>query len=78
MNAEFILIVGIVVVLGFVIFKLSTTQKGNDEALDPLAEAQVYVAYGRKNQAIELLEKALQQNPARADIATKLRELKSK
>lgn len=46
------------------------------DAPDPLAEAKVYIAYGRKQQALQLLEKALQENPSRADIETKLRELK--
>ena len=43
---------------------------------DPIAEADVYLAYGRKQQALELLEKALQENPSRVDVETKLRELK--
>lgn len=42
---------------------------------DPLAEAEVLLTYGRKKQAIALLEKALQSHPARADIAAKLLEL---
>ena len=45
-------------------------------AQDLLAEAQVHIAYGRKQQALALLEKALQENPSRADVETKLRELK--
>jgi Tfp pilus assembly protein FimV len=78
MTTELILIVSAFVVLGFLIYKLSKTRKGDGDGVDPIAEAAVYVAYGRKNQAIALLEEALRHNPAREDIATKLRELKRK
>lgn len=50
--------------------------KSTSVVADPLAEAEVYLAYGRKNQAIEILEKALQLDPSRTDISAKLDELK--
>ena len=53
----------------------ATTERQNGVA-DPLAEAEVYLAYGRKKQALELLEKAFRENPRRNDIREKLRELK--
>ena len=45
---------------------------------DPLNEADVYLAYGRSSQAIEILEQALRDQPDRTDIAKKLNTLKAK
>jgi hypothetical protein len=53
----------------------SSPDDGND--VDAMAEAEVYVAYGYKTQAIEVLQEALQSDPARADIANKLAELQA-
>ena len=51
---------------------------GSESAyIDPLAEAEVHLVYGRKQQAIELLEKAMQYDDSRNDIKRKLSELKS-
>lgn len=44
-------------------------------ASDPLAKADVYLAYGRKRQALETLKQALQEHPSRSDIEAKLRKL---
>jgi hypothetical protein len=44
--------------------------------VDPLAEAEVYVSYGRIDQAIEILEQAHRAHPERQDIVQKLRELR--
>jgi pilus assembly protein FimV len=43
--------------------------------VDPVAEAEVYIAYGREAQAEEILREALQRDPARPDVATKLAEI---
>ncbi|MCS6997337.1 MAG: LysM peptidoglycan-binding domain-containing protein [Casimicrobiaceae bacterium] len=43
--------------------------------VDPLAEAEVYIAYGREAQAEEILREALVRDPKRPDIAAKLAEL---
>jgi hypothetical protein len=53
-----------------------TNRKSN--VVDPVAEAEVYIAYGRKDRAIEVLEKAHLTNPSRIDITTKLDELRVK
>ena len=42
---------------------------------DALGEADIYIAYGRFNQAAELLESALNQEPHRADLRLKLMEV---
>jgi hypothetical protein len=46
--------------------------------VDPLAEAEVYLAYGRKEQAIEVLKEGLAREPQRKDVATKLAALRKR
>lgn len=46
-----------------------------DEGVDPVAEADVYIAYGRDAQAEEILQDALRTDPDRAAIALKLLEI---
>jgi pilus assembly protein FimV len=48
------------------------------EDVDPLAEAEIYLAYGRDGQAEEILKEALQSNPRRHEIHLKLLEIYSK
>jgi pilus assembly protein FimV len=43
--------------------------------VDPLAEAEVYIAYGRDAQAEEILKEALARDPAREDVKLKLLEV---
>ncbi len=43
--------------------------------VDPLAEAEVYIAYGRDGQAEEILKEALARTPNRADVKLKLLEI---
>ncbi|MEG5263793.1 FimV/HubP family polar landmark protein [Pseudomonas sp. JDS28PS106] len=42
---------------------------------DPLVQAEIHIAYGRMNQAIELLEEAVKEDPERDDIRLKLMEI---
>jgi hypothetical protein len=44
--------------------------------VDPLAEAEVYIAYGRKQQAMQILEGALKDEPRRKDLSDKLAALR--
>jgi pilus assembly protein FimV len=46
--------------------------------VDPVAEADVYLAYGRDLQAEEILKEAMRSNPDRLEIRTKLLEVYSK
>lgn len=48
---------------------------GADGSGDPLAEAEVYLAYGHEDQAEKILRDALDARPDRQDIRTKLLEL---
>ncbi len=48
------------------------------EDVDPLAEAEIYLAYGRDGQAEEILKEALQSNPRRHEIHLKLLEIYAK
>jgi pilus assembly protein FimV len=47
------------------------------DEVDPLAEAEVYIAYGRDGQAEEILKDALTRNPERQDAQLKLLEIYS-
>ena len=47
------------------------------DEVDPLAEAEVYIAYGRDAQAEEILKEALAKNPQREDAQLKLLEIYS-
>ncbi|MDF3882569.1 FimV/HubP family polar landmark protein [Cupriavidus basilensis] len=51
----------------------NNTAEANE--VDPIAEADVYIAYGRDVQAEEILREALQQNPERQAIRLKLMEI---
>jgi hypothetical protein len=56
--------------------KVSVGGTPTDE-VDPLMEAEVYVAYGRKAQAIEVLEEAIRLQPdRRKEFESRVRELK--
>ncbi len=46
-----------------------------ESEVDPLTEADVYMAYGRFQQAEELLKEAIEENPERAELHVKLQEL---
>lgn len=63
---------GLLLVITFLFLKSKT--QGSSSA-DPLAEAEVYITYGRKKQAIEILENAKLEYPNRTDIQAKLDEL---
>src|SRR4029434_2542457 len=45
------------------------------DEVDPLTEAEVYIAYGRDAQAEEILKEALAKNPKREDAQLKLLEI---
>ena len=48
------------------------------EEVDPIAEADVYMAYGRDSQAEEILKEALQKDSGRAPVLAKLLEIYAK
>ena len=48
---------------------------GDGEEVDPLEEAEIFLAYGRDAQAEDLLKEALESHPARYDIHAKLLEI---
>ena len=57
-------------------FTSSQLDAGGD--VDPVAEADVYLAYGRDLQAEEILKEALQHNPERLSVYVKLAEIYAK
>lgn len=48
------------------------------EEVDPLAEADIYLAYGRDTQAEEILKEAMQNTPRRQEVQLKLLEIYAK
>ena len=48
------------------------------EEVDPLAEAEIYLAYGRDGQAEEILKEAIQSHPKRHEVHLKLLEIFAK
>jgi hypothetical protein len=65
------------VVFGGLVY-LILIRKSSPRVDDPIAEADVYLAYGRKNQAIEILEASLKQNPEQPEVVTKLKTLQGR
>ncbi len=60
------------------VFTASTRDSGVDvhaTEVDPIAEAEVYIAYGREAQAEEILREALKKQPERQAIRAKLLEI---
>jgi len=51
------------------------TIQSDEGEVDPLTEADVFMAYGRNQQAEEVLTKALEKNPERQDLTAKLLEV---
>lgn len=56
---------------------LANGERQDFNPTDPLAEAEVYLAYGRTEQAREILTQALQETPNRKDIQARLEAIKS-
>ncbi len=57
---------------------VSQTSGMEAEEVDPIAEADVYMAYGRDAQAEEILKEALQKDPNRTPVHAKLLEIYAK
>jgi pilus assembly protein FimV len=56
-------------------FRLGPTTTPETNEVDPIAEADVYIAYGRDAQAEEILREALERDPERPAIRMKLLEI---
>lgn len=59
------------------VFYITMIKSKNQASADPIAEAEVYMMYGRKVQAIEILERALVKQPGNFVIENKLKEFKN-
>lgn len=79
MTAETLLIAAAIGIAVFLLMLWIVRRSGGSNRrlgdADPLAEADVYLAYGQKKKAIEILQHARIAHPDRTDIATKLNEL---
>ncbi len=59
------------------LLKLAARRRQPQDDPDPLVEAEVYLSFGRKEQAIEILEGAIKTHPARRqEFETRIRELR--
>ncbi|MDY0248873.1 MAG: FimV/HubP family polar landmark protein [Pseudomonas sp.] len=57
-------------------FETAPTESSfKEQAVDPIAEANSYISFGRFNQAAEVLSKAVDQEPQRVDLRLKLAEV---
>lgn len=52
-----------------------TESQFKEEAIDPIAEANNYISFGRFNQAADVLSRAVDQEPQRVDLRLKLAEV---
>jgi pilus assembly protein FimV len=57
--------------------KLDDRSPEGNTPLDPIAEADVYLAYGNRQEAVSVLRKAAQEYPERTDILEKIREIRA-
>lgn len=55
----------------------SWARRRTAKPVDPIAEAEVYLAYGRRDQAIAILESALRTNPQDYALQRRLSEIKT-
>ncbi|MBP8927157.1 MAG: hypothetical protein KBG75_14950, partial [Pseudomonadales bacterium] len=55
--------------------RVKAVAAGDQEIADPVSEADIYIAYGKPQTAIELLGKALVQHPERTDVRLKLMDI---
>ncbi|MBX9914259.1 MAG: peptigoglycan-binding protein LysM [Pseudomonadaceae bacterium] len=55
----------------------SAAERVTAQTADPLGEADIYIAYGRFNQAAELLQNAINDEPQRSDLRLKLLEVQA-
>ncbi|WP_426111520.1 FimV/HubP family polar landmark protein [Pseudomonas sp. DSP3-2-2] len=53
----------------------ASVDPARERPADPLVQAEIHIAYGRMNQAVELLEESLKEDPSRDDIRLKLMEI---
>lgn len=78
MSMTYLLLAVVAFAVFFTMFRYMNRSEGASPSAsdaDPLAEAEVYLAYGRKQEAIELLQRAMRTHPNRAAIAAKLNEV---
>lgn len=71
--------IAILAVLALIILGILYMQHSHslhtDVIADPVVEAEVYLIYGEKKRALEILSEALESEPHRQDIANKLKEI---
>jgi TATA-binding protein-associated factor Taf7 len=56
---------------------LGEGEEGDNLDIDPIHEAEIYIAYGNKEMALKVLNKAADAEPDREDIRAKIAELQA-
>ena len=76
-NSDNLFILGVVIAVAlFIIVSRRNESVGNKDSVNPLGEAEVYIAYGRNKKAKEILEKYLLSNPDDAKAIELLNKVK--
>jgi hypothetical protein len=73
--AAVVLVIGLLGVLFVSYGSLSRRRDDRSVVVDPIAEADVYLAYGRRKQAISILEEASRANPSDERIRKRLHDV---
>jgi Tfp pilus assembly protein FimV len=75
-SATYIIIGAAVLIVVWYVFRRRDGISNITKPIDPIAEAEVYLAYERNEQAIEVLENHLRDNPKDAAVIKRLAEIK--
>ena len=75
-STTYILIGAAVLIALWYVFRRGDRVSNIPDTIDPIAEAEVYLAYERNEQAIEVLEKHLRSSPNDAAVIKRLAEIK--
>lgn len=69
------LLATLLIIIFIKLYRSDEADKNKSTPVNPMAEADVYLAYGRKEQAIEILQEALNDSPNNKAIMKKLNAL---
>jgi predicted Zn-dependent protease len=75
-NLIYLLGVIIIVILAILLI-LKKSNSNENQNINPIAEAKVYIAYGREKEAIKILEEYLLEDPKNLEAITMLNDIKN-
>ena len=77
MDNNLIYLLGVMIAVILVILLILKKSNSNeDQNINPIAEAKVYIAYGREKEAIKILEEYLLEEPKKLEAITMLNDIK--